>query len=500
MARKYEGPVIGIDLGTTYSRVAVWQEQNNSAVIIRDEQGNITIPSFVAFTNSQKLVGDAAKDQVASNPSNTIFDAKKLIGRKYSDPIIQNNLRLWPFKVISSTNDKPIIVVKYKGKEKHLFPEEILSMIIKKMLEMAEKFLESHVKNVVITVPAYFDNSQRVAMKDAGLIAGLNVMQIINEPIAAALTYGLYTRANCVENKNIFICDIGGGTFGVSLITLKGDKFEIKATAETQFGGEDFSDRMVNHFVKEFKRRHGIEISGNLSALRRLRIECERAKRTLSYRYEVIIKVDAICHDIYFDRSITRAKFEQLNMDLFEKFMNIVESCLTNAKIGTSSVDDVVLVGGSSKIPKIQNLLEDFFKKGVKLFDPDEAKAAAYGAAIQAALLSGGLKNVPMNVHQYLTRMSLAGEPIHGKIEKNKKVNVTIEDNKSSVTIDFQEGSGITINIPGSSNISLPDPAFELPINVYFAADSDGMLNVSAEVQTVSKDIIITNENVRLEH
>ncbi|PNX88777.1 heat shock protein 70 kDa, partial [Trifolium pratense] len=285
MARKYEGPVIGIDLGTTYSRVAVWQEQNNSAVIIRDEQGNITIPSFVAFTNSQKLVGDAAKDQAASNPSNTIFDAKKLIGRKYSDPIIQNNLRLWPFKVISSTNDKPMIVVKYK----------------------------------VITVPAYFDNSQRVAMKDAGLIAGLNVMQIINEPIAAALTYGLHTRANCVENKNIFICDIGGGTFGVSLITLKGDKFEIKATGETQFGGEDFSDRMVNHFVKEFKRRHGIEISGNSSALRRLRIECERAKRTLSYRYEVTIKVDAICHDICFHPSITRAKFEQLNMDLFEK-------------------------------------------------------------------------------------------------------------------------------------------------------------------------------------
>ncbi|PNY02443.1 heat shock protein [Trifolium pratense] len=335
-------------------------------------------------------------------------------------------------------------------------------------MSMSRKF---HVYDLYI--PAYFCNSRREATKDAGVIPGLNVMQIINEPIAAALTYGLHTSANCVENRNIFICDIGGGTFGASLITLKGDKFEIKATAETKFGGEDSSDRMVNHFVKEFKRRHGIEVTGNSRAHRRLRILCERAKRTLSYRTE------------------------QLDMDLFEKCMNTVESCLTNAKIDTCSEDDVILVGGSSKIPNMQNLLQDFFKKRVKLFDHDEA--VAYGAAIQAASLSGGLKNVPKNVHQYLTRMSLAAEPILGKIVINKKVNVTIEDNKSSVMIDFQEGAGMTVSIPGSYNISLPDPAFELPINICFAADFDSMLNVSAEVQTVSKDIIITNENVRLE-
>lgn len=502
MAKKFVGPVIGIDLGTSSSRVAIWNADNNRAVIISNEFSNRTTPSFVAFTDSEIFVGDAAKNQAASNPSNTIFDVKKLIGRKYGDPIIQNNLRLWPFKVISSTNGKPMIVVKYKNEENHFSAEEISSMVLKKMQEIAEKFLESPIKNAVITVPAYFNDSQRKATKHAAVISGLNVMEIIDEPIAVALAYGLHKRGNCVKNKNICICNLGSGTFDVSLISVKDNKFEINATSATNFGGEDFNDRMVSHFMNELKRRYKIDITGDSTALKRLKTECERAKRTLSYHSEVTIEVDAISHGIDFSSVITRAKFEQLNRPLFEKFTNTVESCLTYTKMDKSSVDDVILVGGSSRIPKVQNILHEFFKKAknhCNIIDPDEV--VAYGAAIQAAMLNGDLKNVSiMEVHHCRTPLFHAESLQEGETWTNKKLHITIEGNKSNVIIDFQEGLGMTVTVPGSFNISVPStPQFGLPINVCCTTDSDGMLNVSAEVQTISKDITISNENVRFE-
>ncbi|XP_058759639.1 heat shock 70 kDa protein 18-like [Vicia villosa] len=497
MARKYEGHAIGIDLGTTNSRIAVWQEQNNRAEIIYNEA------SFVAFTDDRRwLIGNSAKNQAASNPSNTVFDVKKFLGRKYSDPIIQNNLLSWPFRVISSKDDKPMIRFSYKDKEKHLSPEEILALIFKKMMDTVKAFLKSPVKNAVITVPAYFNDSQQKAINDAAVNAGLNVKGLINEPTAAAISYGLHKRATCVENRNILVVDLGGGTFDVSLITFKDGKFEIKAARNTQFGGEDFNERMMNHFVKEFKREHKSDISRNSRALRRLRTACERAKNALSF-YSSTFLVEDIYDGLYFFSSITSAKFEQLNINLFDTFMNIIKVCLFDAKINNSSVDEVVLVGGSSRIPKVRQLLQNFFKKGKNIFDiigPDEVVAC--GATIHAALLSGSLKNVPKEVHQYLTRLSLAElepEPIPRNIVNHKRVKLTIEDNSSKIMIDFQGGVGITLNVPGSFDVSLPDTALALPINCCFATDSDGMLNVSTEVQTISKDIKITNENVRVE-
>ncbi|XLS76646.1 hypothetical protein HN51_033511, partial [Arachis hypogaea] len=299
MAKRYQGCAVGIDLGTTYSCVAVWQEEHQRAEIIHNDQGNRTTPSCVAFTDKQRLIGDAAKNQAASNPTNTIFDAKRLIGRKYSDSIIKNDMMLWPFRVIPGVDDKPMIVVTYKGQEKSLCAEEISSMVLTKMREIAEAYLESPVNNAVITVPAYFSDSQRKATKDAGAIAGLNVMRIINEPTAAAIAYGLDKLADCKEERNIFIFDLGGGTFDVSLLTIKDKVFEVKATAgNTHLGGEDFDNRMVNYFVEEFKRKNNVDISGNSKALRRLRSACERAKRTLSFAFDTVIEIDALYQGI----------------------------------------------------------------------------------------------------------------------------------------------------------------------------------------------------------
>ncbi|XP_004516059.1 heat shock cognate 70 kDa protein-like [Cicer arietinum] len=515
MAKKYAGPAIGIDLGTTYSCVAVWQEQNNRAEIIHNDQGNRTTPSFVAFTDSQRLIGDAAKNQAASNPANTIFDAKRLIGRKYSDSVIKTDLQLWPFKVIADTNDNPVIVVNFKDEEKRFVAEEISSMILTKMREIAQKFLETPVKNAVITVPAYFNDSQRKATKDAGSIAGLNVIRIINEPTAAALAYGLQKRANCDESKNIFIFDLGGGTFDVSLLTIKNNVFDVKATAgDTHLGGEDFDHRMVNHFVKEFKRKHNKDISGNSRALRRLRTACERAKRTLSFDMEAIIDIDAISEGIDFCSSITRAKFESLNVDLFEKCMETVKSCLTDAKMQKNAVDDVVLVGGSSRIPKVQTLLQEFFNgKDLCLsINPDEA--VAYGAAVQAALLGEGIKSVSNLVLRDVTPLSLGistkGDIMSVLIPRNSTIPVkkeqqyqTVEDDQPAVSIDVYEGEREVAsenNLLGLFTLSLPLAPRGLPVNVCFAIDADGILNVSAEEVTSGnkKDITITKDNGRL--
>ena len=422
---------------------------------------------------------------------------------------------MWPFKVVAGTDDNPLIVVNFKKEEKQFVAEEISSMILAKMKEIAEKFLESKVKDAVITVPAYFNDSQRKATKDAGVIAGLNVIRIINEPTAAALAYGLQKRANCVENRNIFIFDLGGGTFDVSVVTIKNDAFDVKATAgDTHLGGEDFDHRMVNHFVKEFKRKHSKDISGNSRALRRLRTACERAKRTLSFDTEATIDIDAISEGIDFCSSITRAKFEQLNMDLFEKCMETVESCLTDAKMDKKTVDDVVLVGGSSRIPKVKQLLQDFFieKELCMSINPDEA--VAYGAAVQAALLGEGIKSVPNLVLRDVTPLSLGistkGDVMSVLIPRNsiipfkkKQVYHTCDDDQPGVSIDVYEGERTVAsenNLLGLFELKVPLAPRGLPIQVCFAIDADGILNVSAEEETSGnkKDITITKENGRL--
>ncbi|KAK2394698.1 heat shock cognate 70 kDa protein [Trifolium repens] len=516
MARKYEGHAIGIDLGTTYSCVAVWQEQHSRVEIIHNDQGNRTSPSFVAFTDEQRLIGDAAKNQAAANPQNTVFDAKRLIGRKFSDQAVQDDILLWPFKVTAGDNDKPMITVNYKNQEKQLCAEEVSSMILTKMREIAEAYLESPVKNAVVTVPAYFSDSQRKATIDAGAIAGLNVMRIMNEPTAAAIAYGLDKRTNCVGERNIFVFDLGGGTFDVSLLTIKDNVFQVKATAgNTHLGGEDFDNRMVNYFVQEFKRKNKVDISGNPRALRRLRTACERAKRTLSFLVVATIEVDSLFQGIDFSSSINRAKFEEMNMDLFNECTKIVESCLIDAKMDKSRVDDVVLVGGSSRIPKVQQLLQEFFKgkELCKSINPDEA--VAYGAAVQAALLSEGINNVPKLVLQDVTPLSL-GRSVQGDIMsvviprntcipvKKTRSYVTTEDNQSSSTITVYEGERTRAsdnNLLGSFILSGHTPAPRgHPLDVCFAIDENGILTVSAKEKCSGKmnEITISNHKERM--
>ena len=385
MSKNVTGESVGIDLGTTYSCVGVWQ--NDKVEIIANDQGQRTTPSYVAFTDTERLIGDAAKNQVAMNPENTVFDAKRLIGRKFDDPSVQSDMKHWPFKLLRGPEGKPIIQVQYKGETKTFSPEEISSMVLTKMKQIAEAYLGKEVKNAVITVPAYFNDSQRQATKDAGTIAGLNVMRIINEPTAAAIAYGLDQKGG---EKNILIFDLGGGTFDVSLLSIEDGIFEVKATAgDTHLGGEDFDNRMVEHFTQEFKRKYQKDLTTSQRALRRLRTACERAKRTLSSSTQAYIEIDSLFEGIDFNSQITRARFEELNMDYFRKTMAPVEKVIRDAKLSKSQVDEVVLVGGSSRIPKVQQLLQEFFngKELCQSINPDEA--VAYGATVQAAVLSG---------------------------------------------------------------------------------------------------------------